>query len=92
MVQGVDEQIPYSVNTGPWGGSPSNVTVVIKETNRNLLDVTSAKTSGSASVSGNIITLPTIQSLANGSSYRVEVKFVTGTKTLECYAYIDAEL
>jgi hypothetical protein len=97
LTQGVDEKIAYALNTTPWGGSPSSVSVVVKDATDddpdNWTDVTATQTNGSAAtVSGNVITLPKVQSLANGSTYRVEVKFTTGGNVVEAYANIDAEL
>jgi len=92
ITQGVDEQIPYSVNVAPWGTSPTSVTVVVKDASNSNTDVTATVTTGSSSVSGNVITLPTIYNLTQGNTYRVEVKFTVNGRVLECYAYIDAEL
>jgi len=96
-MQGVDERIVYTLNVSNWGSNPSSVTVVVKDATddnpANWTNVTSTKTNGSAAtVSGNVITLPKILSLANGSAYRVEVQFTVGSSVMEAYAYIDAEI
>ena len=64
--------------------------VVVKDVSNALADVTSTVTSGSSSVSGDVITLPIIKSLTDGHKYRVEVKFTAGGNIWECYFYIDA--
>jgi len=55
--QGVDEEIAWGLDTTGCGGSPTDVTVVVKDSDGN--DVTSSVTTGSVSVAGNVITLPT---------------------------------
>ena len=89
VAQGVDEQIAYSVTTTAWGSTPTSVGVVVK--NSAGTDVTSTVASGSASVTGDIITLPVIKSLTAGEVYRVEVKFTVSGNILECYFRIAAE-
>ena len=88
--QGTAEAIPYQENTNPWGGSPTNVAVTVIDQS-NDTDVTSTGMSGTASVSGNWITLPTLSSLTAGRSYRVNVKFTTSKGTLVGHAFVDAD-
>ena len=64
QAQGADEEIVYSVTTTNWASSPTNVAVVVKD-DSDASDVTSSVTTGSSSVSGDVITLPTIKSLAS---------------------------
>ncbi len=90
LVQGVDEQIAYQVTTTPWGSSPTNVAVVVK--NSAGTDVTATVTSGTASVMGDVITLPVIKSLTAGEVYRVEVKFTVSGNILETFFWIAAEV
>lgn len=89
LYQGEDEQIVYSLTTTPWGSSPTGVSVVVKDADGT--DVTSSVTSGSATVSGDVITLPTIKSLTAGEEYRLEVKFTTGGDVMEAWAIIEAQ-
>lgn len=84
LKQGVDEEIYYTVNVSNWGSSPSNVTVVVKD-NATGEDVTASVTTGSSSVSGNVITLPKILDLEAAMVYRVEVKFAVGSNILEAW-------
>ena len=90
--QGVDEQIIYTLTTTNWGASPTTVSVVAKDMTNNELDVSTTVLSGSASVNGNIITLPILKSLTEDHRYRVEVKFTSGTSIFEAYFYVLAEL
>ena len=83
--QGEDEQIAYTVTTTPWGSSPTNVAVVAKDMTDNNAVVTSTVLSGSASVSGDVITTPKVQNLVAGHKYRIEVKFTASGNVLECY-------
>ena len=87
--QGVDEEAAYTVDTSTWGGSPSAVSVVLKDSNGD--DVSSTNLSGSASVSGDIITTPVVKSLTADSRYRLEVKFTSSGNILEAYGYIYGE-
>lgn len=91
QLQGVDEKIAYTITTTPWGSSPTDVTVVVKDTSDNDADVTSSVTSGSTTVLGDIITLLFIQSLTARHVYRVEVKFTAGNNIFEPYFSIKAE-
>ena len=88
--QGVDERIAYRLTVTNWGSSPTSVSVVVKDRAGN--DVTATVTTGSASVAGNVITLPVIHSLTAGVIYRCEVKFTIDGNVLEAYVYIRAEV
>ena len=74
LEQGIDEQITYNLTTTPWGSSPTAVTVKAYDiTDGAYADVTSTVLSGEASVSGDVITLPSLESLTAGKRYRVEI-------------------
>lgn len=93
QAQGVDEKIIYAVDTTPWGtGSLTNIGVAVKDASNGLADVTATVTSGSVSETAGVITLPKLQSLTQGTLYRVEVKWDLGGNTLECYFFVRAEL
>jgi hypothetical protein len=92
QVQGIDEKIAYEITTTPWGISPTNVSVVVKDTSNNNADVTSDVTSGTTTVVGDVITLLFIESLTESRIYRVEVKFTSGSNIFEAYFTIKAEL
>jgi len=92
LYQGIDEQIVYSLTTTPWGSSPSGVSVKAYDASDGYADVTTTVLSGSASATGDVITLPKVKSLTLGHLYRIEVQFtVTGSATpFEAYVQIEA--
>ena len=92
QLQGVDEKIVYSITTTPWGSSPTSVTVVAKDMSASAQDVSATVLSGSPAVIGDVITLPKVQSLTAEHLYRIEIKFICGNNTFECYFEIQAEL
>jgi len=90
--QGEDETIIYSITTTPWGGTPVSPSAVVKDTTASNRVVTSTvMPSGSASVAGDIITLPALKSLTAGHDYRVEVKWTYSGNVFECYFTVEAE-
>jgi len=90
-VQGVDEEINYTITTTPWGSNPSSESMVVKDVSNNNGVVTDDVTTGSMSVSGDVITLKTTKALTSGHRYQVEVKFTSGGSVYECYFYIRTE-
>lgn len=93
LVQGVDEEITYVLTTTPWGSSPSSVSVVALDiTDGERTVCTTSVLSGSASVSGDAITLPVLKSLTESHRYRIEVKFTSGVNIFEPYFIVTAEL
>ena len=90
-IQGADEKIPYKLTTTPWGSAPSSVVVKCFDITTTRTDVTATNLSGSASVDGDVITCPLLQSLTAGNTYRLEIQFVAGGVTWEAYAVIQAE-
>jgi len=92
QTQGVDESIVYSLDVSGQGGSPSSPSVVVKDTSNNNTDVTATvMPAGSASASGDIITLPPLTALTRGHNYRIEVQFVSGSNTLEVYFFVASD-
>jgi hypothetical protein len=93
--QGVDESICYTVTTTPWGSAPADVSfkvfLQVSQSQPSYADVTASVAPGEASADGDVITLPAIGNLAEGATYRVEVKFSAGGNVYECYFYIDAQ-
>ena len=75
--QGEDESIRYGITTTAWGSSPSSVIVVAKDITdpNNISVVTDNVLSGSASVSGDVITCPALANLTKGHKYKIEVRF-----------------
>lgn len=91
LSQGEDEEISYSVDTSPWGGSPTGVSVVVKD--ENGTDVTSTVMPvNSPTVNVDTITLSALKSLTAGVTYRIEVKFSSGGNVLEAIIPIAAEV
>lgn len=92
LYQGNDEEIVYSLTTTAWGSTPTSVSVKAYEISTGArTDVSSTVLSGTASVNGDIITLPVLKSLTAGNVYRVEVKFTSGSNVYEPYFDILAE-
>ena len=91
--QGVDEEVVYTISTTKWGGSPSGVSVAVYSVSGSTYtDVKSTvMPSGSPSVSGDVITLPPLKALTQGTIYRIEVKFTAGGNVLEPYVIIKAQ-
>ena len=88
--QGEDEKVVYTVTTTPWGSDPSAPVAVLKDPDGE--DVSATNLTGAATVSGDIITSPLVHSLTAGELYRMEVLFVTGGRTLECFFDIMAQV
>jgi len=91
LLQGADEELAYSLTTTPWGSSPGTVSFVVKDMTAGGTDVTATVAPGTASVSGDIITLPKIKALTAGKLYRVEVKFTCSGNIFEAFFEIVAE-
>lgn len=88
--QGADEEIVYSLTTTPWGSSPTSPSVAVFDESAGDVDVTADVVTGSASVAGDVITLPTIGGLTRGTRYRLEIQFTAAGNTWEAYARINA--
>ena len=89
--QGEDEAIRWGLDTTGYASSPTVISVVVKDWSVAAhTDVTATVYSGTASVSGNIITLGTIASLTENTKYRVEVQFTAGQgEPFEPYFYLN---
>lgn len=89
--QGVDESIAYTLDVSAVGSSPSAVAVVVKDMTNGAVVTTTVMPTGSASVSGNVITLPALKFLTAGVLYRVEVKYIIAGNILESYFYVQGQ-
>jgi hypothetical protein len=89
LYQGEDERLPYRLDTTPWGGSPSNPSVAIK-VNDTLLDVSTTKLAGSASVDGDYVITPLVIDL-DKIKYRLEIKWESGGSTWEAWGYLTGQ-
>jgi len=82
--QGKDETITYTLTVSP---APTSI-VGVYVFDRTALDTDIKAThmpSGSASFTGNVITLPPLTALVMGHRYRVEVRYSDGVNVLEPY-------
>lgn len=82
VFQGVDEDVYYKINTEPWGGSPTNILVVVKRNG----EVTDDILTGNATTNGNWITLPKISNLVVGTWYRLEIKFTSNGNVVKMWS------
>jgi hypothetical protein len=83
-----DEQIAHIVDTTPWGGSPSSVSMALYDTTDPTAesDVSNSKLAGSMSVSGDNITCKRMYNLVLNHRYRAEVLWVdSDSNVLECW-------
>lgn len=69
------EQIVYALTTTNIGSSPSSITVTAKNLSSGGQNVTANVLSGSASVSSDVITLPTILNLVKREIYQIKIQF-----------------
>lgn len=84
--QSADEIIPYEITTTNWIASPTNTSVVAYDESNNDANVTTVVfPTNSPSEAGDVITLSPLKSLTAGHTYRIEVKFVVGSATYECF-------
>ena len=91
--QGVNESVKYSVDTAPWGGTPTTVSHDIFDEEDFDTSLKSSLMSGTPTVTSDVITLPALSGLTDGIIYRVTVKFtITGGSILESYFRVKAEL
>lgn len=97
VTQGVHERISYTIDTTPWGGSPSAVSVTVynystrsTEDEFNVTDT--VMPTNEPTVDEDTITLSPLYSLTAGIRYRITIQWSNAGNTFETYAYIDAEL
>ena len=88
---GVGETVVPTLTTTNWGSSPSSPTVAIYNANDLSTDLAGTMLTGSASESGDVITLPAISGFTTGNNYVVKVTFTTGSSTLIAKALLKAE-
>ncbi len=88
---GPDERIIWAIDTGNWGGDPSNAVVTLKKRQRNhtWVDVTSTNmVQDDAIISTDTIGAPAIFDLTNNTVYRIEFQFDILDRTEEAFALI----
>jgi len=93
MVQGVDEEVAYTLTTTPWGSSPTSVAVTVWDiTDGGRTDVLATVMSpNSPSVTDDVITLSILKDVTASKKYRVEVKFTSFGNVFEPYCIIYGE-
>ena len=94
--QGSEEQIVRSLTTTPWGSSPSSSSAKVfslkPDGSDEAIDADVTSTvmpDGSASESGDVVTLPLLKLLTKDTRYRMEVKFTCSGNVFEAYAIIE---
>lgn len=92
--QGEDEKIAYQLTTTPWGSNPSDVSVKLYSLDDYGVktDVSSTKLVGGISVSGDVITTPSVTGLVAGTRYRMEIKFTIAGNVFEAWCGIVGEV
>ena len=87
--QGIDEGVPYQVTVTPWGAAPTTCTVSVEERVVGVwTNMTTAYTTGSAGVLGDVITSPVIMNGSEGHTTRLMYHFLLAGTTESCYCDI----
>jgi hypothetical protein len=91
QVQGVGEEIPYTVDVSNWPNPPTSPEVsAVDEDGADATDTIFP--SGSPSVASNVITLPLCKSGVAGVVYKVTVSYTYNSTTkLACYFFVRFE-
>ena len=83
-----DEKVQYVLNVGNFSTTVSGTPIVLKVVDVEAIDTDVKSTvvgTQAVTVSGTLITLPTLEPLTIGKSYRVHVTHVNGGNTVETY-------
>lgn len=84
--QGEAEQIIWTVDVTNWGSSPSAPAAeALDITNNNQVVTSTVFPTNTPSALANVITLSALKNLIAGHLYRIEVSFVIGGNTEECF-------
>jgi hypothetical protein len=83
VAQSADETIEYTLTTTNVASNPTSPTVKAYDLTNSSADVSTTVLTGSASASGDVITLPTVSGLTAGQVYQIEVKYTVGNSTFE---------
>lgn len=81
--QGVDEKVVYMMTVDPAPSSVIAVTVWDEHVDEDVTE--DVMPTGTAQISGSVVTLPRLLGLTEGRTYRVEVLYSDGTNELEPY-------
>ena len=87
------ERIVYTVNTGPYGGSPTDPAVSVYDVTGNTAaageDVSADMLDGSTPApDGDIISSPPVEGVEGGHVYRLVFRFTAGGNTYAPFVYI----
>lgn len=94
VVQGVDEIVPYTLTTTPWGSSPTSISCAVYDiTNGARDDVTgTVMPTNTPTATGDVITLSPLKLLTANHNYRVEILFTCSGNVFEAFGIVKAEL
>jgi len=84
VYQGSNETISYAIDFADWG-TPSSPACTLWQGTTN---VTSTNLSGSASVTGDIVTTPAVKTLTAGSEYVMKCVVTISGNTESCWLVI----
>jgi hypothetical protein len=85
QAQSSTEELCYTITTTNYGSSPTNVSVKAYEEGPET-DITSTVfPTNNPTVASDIINLSPLKSLTKGKTYRIEVKFTSGSNIFEPY-------
>lgn len=90
--QSADEEIIYALTTTNWGSTPSSVSVKAFQEPANTDVTTTVFPTNTPTVSGDIITLSPLKALTKGKTYRIEIKFTSGSNIFEAYFRVSCEV
>ena len=92
IVQGQDEKLTYTLTVTPWGSDPSGVVVTAYDvTWGEYVDVSDKVLNGMPAAAGDVVTLPSVENLTAGHNYRIEILWLSGGNTFECFVDIKGE-
>jgi len=92
QTQGVSEIISWEIDTLPWGGTPTPVSLFVWDVSQNYLNVTAiVAPGGPPTVVGNVLISQPISLLTRDHLYRVEYIFTIGINTLSCFFELQCE-
>lgn len=92
LQQSADEILVYTITTTNTVSDPTSpACVAIDETTGETVTST-VFPSNTATASGDVITTDYLKLLTKGHIYRIEVKFVVGSATYECYFRVECPL
>jgi hypothetical protein len=79
------EELIYTVTTTNWGSSPSSLVVTAYEEGSEKDVTATVFPTNSPTAANDIISLSPMKALTKGKTYRVEVKFTSGSNKFEPY-------